>query len=366
MNASTALLVAALLAPVVAHAAGRPATCATLPAVFANAQGGDVIRLAGGRCGDVMLRGKAFEPPLRIVAADPARPPVLNSLRIVGVQGVVFEGLHVAFEPTATTYGHQNLVAFEAGSRVIWRGGNISAGAAVNGVTDGVERTPFNTVKGWPLGRGVYVAASDAEISGVEITGVERGVVAFRAGRVTIEDSHIHDIRRTMIMGAAETWRIESNLLETARPWRWGETPRGDHANYVSIQFGGGDHVQRQARIAGNATRRAADGVDVLGFVVSNVEDIEIVGNLLEGTDHQGLVLTSIQRGVVSDNALMGRAQILLRLGVRNLAVTRNLAAAVADYEKGATGNLVTEPRRRLRDVALPAGVRGMKAPVTR
>lgn len=321
-----------------ASAAEVSATCASLPAALKAASGGDTIRLAAGTCATVYLSGRTYDPPLRIVAADPASPPVFPTLRFVGVRGLELVDLVVAFKPTPTTYGHQNLVALESKSSVVLTNVRISATPAVEPALDGKN---YATVPGWPLGRGLYVSGgSDVTLQGSEVFGVERGIVLDHAGQVMLAKNGIHDIRRTMIMGDGVDVAILENRLERANPWKYGETPIGDHANYISIQQANALPVRgKTVRIVGNVTSAGGNGLEVLGLVIADADWIEVRENVISGSDHQGIMPTRVGGGVIEDNILLVRGTIYLTDKTANLAVRRNRGAGFADKLKGATGS---------------------------
>lgn len=73
---------------------------AGLAAAVANAEGGEVFLLSGGRFGALTI-GKVFPKPVTIRSADPSSPACFSELRLEGASNVTLSGLvfDYAFEP---------------------------------------------------------------------------------------------------------------------------------------------------------------------------------------------------------------------------------------------------------------------------
>jgi hypothetical protein len=335
------------------------ATPATFLKILAAAVADDVIRLAPGAYGDARITRVIPAPGVVRIVSDPASPAVFNTLRVVGGEGLTFEGVSVAFAPTATTVESQNVVSFEAAKRTTFTGGKITAGMAINGVPEtSTTYGAYGNIIGWPLGRGVFLAqSSDVEISDSEIWGVQRGLISYKSAGVRILRNHIHDLRRTFIAGDASDLTIAGNRLTGTKPWRWGETPIGDHGDFIAL-FPSALGPMSNVVIADNVAEQTPGGAAILGFTLASIRTLEVRGNLMRGTDHQGIVATDVIGAVISDNLLMGRAGILLRTGTERVVSSGNMAAYYEDRLKGASGNTLAGPRKLVSEMALPGPIR--------
>jgi len=341
-----------------AFAAELAATPATLPAVLARAVAGDVVRLAPGAYGDVKIVRVIPAPGVVRVVGEPAA--VLNSLVIRGAEGWTLDGLNVAFAPTAATREHQNVVFVDGARRIAFTRGRITAGVAVNGIPETETRLDATgNVLGWPLGRGLYVQlSSDVEVSDSEVWGVQRGLLTYKSNGVRFLRNHIHDVRRTFILGDANDLTIAGNYLYGSKPWRWGQTPIGDHGDFIALFTPAGMPSMARVSITGNVAEQRPGGTAILGFTLTGVRDLEIRGNVMSGSDHQGIVTTDVVGAVIADNVLTGRAGMILRDPTSKVEVSGNVAAFVEDRLKGSTGNSLASPRVLSGDVVLPGGGR--------
>lgn len=335
-------------------------TPATFPAALKAATSGSVLELGPGDYGNLLVSGRTFAEPLRIVAADRANPPTFNTVRVKASDGVRLEGITVAFKPTLTTTGSQNVVFVDGSRRVTFAGGKITSGPAINGIPETETKLDASgNVKGWPLGRGFYVQAStDIEISDSEVWGTQRGLLTYKSTSVRFLKNEVHDVRRTFILGDACDLTVEGNYLYGSKPWRWGQTPIGDHGDFIALFLPSGAPPMTNVRVIGNVGQQRPDGVPILGITLSGIRGLEVRGNVLTGTDHQGLLATDVHDASIADNVLTGNAGMILRTGTERIAVSGNVAAYVEDRLKGATGNMVTNPRRIVSDAPLPGSVR--------
>jgi hypothetical protein len=317
-------------------------TSATFPAALTAATAGSVLELGPGAYGNLVIYNRTFPDRLTIKAADPASPPVFNSGLLRSVDGVSLEGLSFAFQPTMTTPENQNVVAIEASKNITLTGCKVSAGMAINGVPEtATVGDAFGTVTGWPLGRGVYVQlSSGVTIAGCEVWNVQRGIAFYKAVGLTIEGTYVHDVRRTFILGDACDLTIRGNRLWGSKPWRWGQTPIGDHGDFIAL-YPSNLGPMSNVVIADNVCEQRPDGAAILGFTMASINGLDVRGNVISGSDHQGFVATAVTGLKLYDNRFTGRAQILLRLGTVGARGANNLYAGYADYSKGTGDNQI-------------------------
>jgi nitrous oxidase accessory protein NosD len=321
----------------------RAATSSTVtPETFkgklARAQSGDVIRLAPGSYGDMLIRSRTFATPLRLIAADRADPPVFNTIAVRDSHGISMEGLTIHSSPTAATVENSPVLNLETCGRIVFANGKINGGLAVNGVPEtapSLDKT--GNVVGWPTGRIIVGKCEDVRIEDTEISSLGRGILLNEATGVVIRGNEIHHLRRTAILGVGRDVLIEKNHIHDFRPWRFGQTPVGDHADFIAFWAPKNLAPLRNIRVIGN-TLDAGAGTPVLGMWFTDYTDVEIRKNVLIGTDHQGIVTTNVRGALIADNILNGRALIILREGTSDAVVRDNVTNQVWDKTKGVKG----------------------------
>jgi hypothetical protein len=361
-----ARLVGGLAAAILLFACGSQAPAApstvtpeTMRRALDDARPGDVLRLAPGRYGDLDINNRRFETPIRIVPHDPANPPVFNTITIRQTEGVSLEGVAVLYQPTEASREHSPVIGLENCKRVSFIGGRVASGPSVNGVPEDAPKLDgTGNVQGRPTGRIRISKCQEVAIERNDISNLGRGIVLADARGVRIVGNNIHDLRRTAVLGAASDLLIEGNRLHDVRPWRWGQTPVGDHADFIALWSPQNGGPYRNIRIINNIMAQQADTA-ILGMWLAGpagYEDVEIRGNVISGTDHQGIVLSDTRRVVVAGNTLYGAAQMLFRPGVTDAEITGNAAAGFTDRNKGETGVRMKDnrgaPKGRWRDPA--------------
>lgn len=317
------------------------ATPETLASIVLRAVDGDVIRLSPGSYGDVKITRVIPSPGVVRMVGDPAAS--LNSLVTRGAEGWTFDGLNVSFAPTPTTRESQNVVFIDASKRITFTRGRITAGVAVNGIPETETKLDITgNVLGWPLGRGFYAQLSeDVEISDSEVWGVQRGLLTYKSNGVRFLKNHVHDVRRTFILGDANDLTIAGNYLYGSKPWRWGQTPIGDHGDFIALFTPTGMPPMARVVIRDNVAEQRPGGTAILGFTMASINGLDVRGNVITGSDHQGFLATDVTGLTLYDNQFNGRAQILLRYGTVGARGANNLYAAYADYSKGTGDNQI-------------------------
>lgn len=327
---------------------------ATLAAVLASAVAGDTLQLFEGSYGDVSIRRLNFAQPIRLVCADPAKPPVLRSLLVSESQGVDLEGLTFAYTPNAATLSFSAVVRIVKSAHVRVMGGEITSGPAVNGVAaSALELDSTGNVVGLPTCRGVSLEASqDIAIEGVHLHHLHRGVIVdHNCARVNVWLNEIDHTRKSCVMGGCDDLVVEANRLHSVNPWRYGQTPEGDHADYIALLNGGTDPISKMT-VRANRMWRGAGAPLMGGWVQGKVPGLlvyEFEDNLIVGGDHQGLIVSDVKGGSIRGNVMLqddlaGKPiGIILQTSTANLAVSDNLVGSLTDKALGAGGNKLAD-----------------------
>lgn len=340
-------------------------TPATLAAGLKSCAPGDVLALAPGDYGPLSIAKRTFDPPLTIKSADPAKPARFTKATISGGGGVDLVGLVFAYVPDMTTVADTPVVYLNATSRVRILGGEITGGLAVNGVPEeALTLDKSGNVIGWPTCRGVSVLnSSDVVVEGVDIHHCHRGIILTTSRRVSILGGKIHHQRKTGIAGGADEVRIEGNHFHSNRPWRYGQTPAGDHGDWIAIWTSdkGLDGVYIRDNLM-----ETGEGLPMMGCWIGGksggiIDDWEMARNTIIGGDHQGLMVSNATNGRIIDNVLMQDVAsakhlgIIVRTGAEDTEVRGNTAGSISDPAKVAGNTLVAKPAADLISGAVAA-----------
>jgi hypothetical protein len=319
-----------------APAATIHATPATLATALKSAADGDVLNLAAGAYGDLIV-SRVFTDPLVIRASDPTRPPVFNKVALNSAKGVTLDGVVIRYEPTASTRAHTPVLAIDNSERIAVLNSDISAGPSINGVAEAAEKQDATgNVLGWPVGRAAQVMSStDVRLEGNRFHHTDRGIILNKSLRVRILQNEVDSLRRSAIAGNASELDIVGNYFHGSKPWRWGDTPAGDHAEFMLLFPAPGERMSR-VRIAENITTNDT-GVDILGLNGGSVDGLVYEDNVVTGTDHQAIMWTDAPGAIIRRNVAIGRGQIILRTGMTGAQVIDNLAAGVWFSPSGLT-----------------------------
>ncbi len=347
----------ALCAPLLLMAACGPATASPggpvkpseLAGALAGAKCGKTISLAEGEFGDVSVEGGGCTSPLVLTSADPAKPAVLRTLRIEG-GGVTVKDLRVAYTPDARSASFSCVVSIDGARDVTLSGLKIIGGGAVTGVAEtATEGDNTGNVIGLPTGRGVCIQGSqDVTLSDSEVARFHRGILVNKSSKVTLRKNDIHDMRTTAIVGAqVSDLTIDGNWLHDAHPWRWGQTPVGDHADFLALWSNKGQpEPNARVVVTGNKFEQA-DGKSILGMWFQGSDsapftDAVISNNTFLLANLQGIALWNTKGVTIEGNTMLRTGDepkqapgILLRDGVTGAVMSGNRLNLIDDKSGG-------------------------------
>lgn len=331
-----------------AEAASLKATPATLEAVIRQAGPGDTVTLAPGEYGNSGVGRR--RTPLTLVSADPANPAVFRTFSVTDSSDVTIDNVVVKLTPDAKTVSWSCTVNVEDSQNVNFLRSRISGGPAVSGV-DMTAKDTDNTgnVIGLSTARGVCISSSQGvTFADNEVSKFHRGFVMNRVSKVTLRNNDVHDMRTTAIVGSDVTdLLIEGNHLHDAHPWRWGETPAGDHADFLAL-WSNARQTTPNARVSiiGNRFEQA-DGKDILGMWFEGKEaapftDAVITKNVFLIANLQGIMLWHTQGARIEQNVMRRvgdnpkqSPSILLRAGTTGVTMSNNTLNVIDDASGG-------------------------------
>jgi Ca2+-binding RTX toxin-like protein len=329
-------------------------SAAELGSALATAQAGDTIYLAAGDYGDVSIKAK-FAGAVTITSADPQNLATFHTLAVTGSQGVHLDNVGVTFTPTATTTASSPALKVDGSSDIAFTRGWVHGGDAINGVAPtATAGDSTGNVFGLPTGYGVNITnSSNVRIASVDIDHLDRGIVLSNDQNVLIANNDIHDLRRSGIVGSGlNNVTVDGNHIHDSNPWRWGQTPLGDHADFLAFWTDSSQATDStNIRIVNNVMEQG-NGVAVLGMWLQGASaggtgqagftNVVISNNAFLDGNNQAIALTGVSGGSVDHNVLLqtsGDAKaapgIALRAGAQNISVSGNITAAgVVDASK--------------------------------
>jgi len=222
---------------------------------------------------------------------------------VIGGRGVVLRNLTIA-PPPATNINSQ-AVRIVGCPDVLVEGCTITGQAATTGVAIDAPG-PAGLVIGLWAGEGLHVEGSaGAIIRRNVITRFHQGITAGKFDRLTIADNTVDNVRTTPIACTpGNDCRITGNKLGAAHPWRWGQTPAGDHGDRIHVWTAGGDV---SGLVIADNILDEGNGAPILGVFIQpkdgNFTAVTIARNKLSGSNGQGIVLKGVS-GLVADNVL--------------------------------------------------------------
>lgn len=217
----------------------------------------------------------------------------------------------------------------------------ITGQAAVSGVKQ-TDPGPAGLVIGLWAGEGIHVEQSPgASILRNVITQFHQGIT-FSGADIKIADNIITNLRTSGIVGSpGNNVTISGNGIGASYPWRWGQTPAGDHGDKIHLWTTVGNI--RGLKITDNVLNDGA-GVAILGIFLQpkkgGFDDVTIENNTIKIGQGQGMSLGYV-RGSVSYNTLVP-------LGTGKATARIDANAGCAGVWRGNTGGLGVVFNRKL------------------
>lgn len=323
-----------------------------LMTALAAAKGGEVISLPPGDYGDVEIIDRKPAVPITLRSADPKDPARFRTLLLDACDGLILEGLAVAFTPTSMTVAHSSAVMLRRCGRIVVRGCKVLGD--VNGAVTGIAATtspdaarPDASVLGLPIGRAITVErCDDVRIERNDIARFLRGVTLTNSSNVQIIDNDIHHIRTSPILGAAWPVKITGNWLHSNCPWNYGGN--GDHGGFIRLWLEAGQPAMVGVVIADNLLDQGSGPPVVAvhlqdkaaaGLPSNGYRNLTIAGNVTLNGSTQAYTLENCH-GVLTD-CLMLQTEGTVKQGPSLLfkegtamAVERNTLTDVGDMVK--------------------------------
>ena len=263
------------LALLLAACGSNPAYAAALPSLYLKnmvgkvVEGGTYSKITLINCTDCVVRNVTVTPP-------PATNINDQAVRVIGSPGVLIEK------------------------------SRMTGQAALVGVKQ-TDPGPAGLVIGLWAGEGIHIESSPrAIIRDNIITQFHQGIAVGKMDRLTVEFNTLANLRTSGIVGVpGNDLHIIGNGIGASYPWRWGQTPAGDHGDKIHLWSAGGDTTG--LTITDNVLDDGK-GVAILGILIQNKNGnfhrVVIERNTIRIGQSLAMMLTGVN-GSVSFNTLV-------------------------------------------------------------
>lgn len=304
-----------------------------LTAALERARGGETLRLAAGRFGNIRVQNRTFSQPVIVASDNPAAPATIDRLVLNGVNGMTFRDLEIGSplasgEPEYVKMAEVRQSADIRFERVFFHG-SLDDNAANDG---------------W----GIYFGdCNRVGIADSRFEELMRGAVFERCRDVRLTGSRFHKMRSDGAnFASVQQVAIDRNRFSSFHPvgsdhgdaiqfWTLMGPPSTDIviSNNVLLE---GEGTGPQGILMNGARTGPYQRVKILnnllyssgawhGILVDNAEDVEIRGNsTLSRQDDEKVFwisLKQVARADVADNV----AERLIQDGNRDIKLGRNL-----------------------------------------
>ncbi len=285
----------------------------TITAVLKAAKDGDNLALEPGFYGDYKIINKHPVSGLAVSSVDSDNPAVFNTLYFYNGVGVHFTGVKISMTPTMATNSFSPALKSTGSVDCSFSDGVIVGGNSVNGVPeDALALDSTGNILGWPTAYGVQINNStNIKIVGNQISHFAKGIVLSINAGVSLIDNTLVDFRSSGITGGSNhDLIISGNSISTFHPWRWGQTPVGDHGDFIHLWTNAGEVVPCQNIHITNNMLTQDQGIAILGLFLEDnsgkgFSDVTIANNAIINGNHQAMRLENLVESSIQQNVLL-------------------------------------------------------------
>jgi nitrous oxidase accessory protein NosD len=280
----------------------RVANAAQLADAVKNAKGGEIIQLAAGVYGDVVIDQRDFARPLTIAAAQPGAARI-ETLQVRGSKNIAFRDLALGRARRPGEPDWMTLHRVNDSSGISFTGVTVHGSDDDDPSNDGYGVTVTNS-QGVKFAKSVFrdlwkalmlVGSSDVEVSGSRFTGLrEDGINAAGCEDLVIDGNHFEDFRPLA----------------------------GGHPDAIQLYTAQQQRGQSRIRITNNVILQGK-GAGVQGIWIAEPKtygyrDVVIANNLIHSNDMwNGIGLVGVTGAKVTGNTLVSSDQDEKTLWVR-------------------------------------------------
>lgn len=301
------------------------------------AVGGDTISLKSGVYSNLYIANRDFGKGITITSADAANPAVVQGFNVTKSAGITFSNLAMTVPDSA----HDNCMQVNTSSNIVFDSVKFSGSAG----DTAYKISPF-TIRG---SDGVTVQNS-------EFTHLRVGVNALNSQNININNNYFHDIHTDGVeSGGNININISNNYFTE---WRH---DGDDHPDAIQFWTTGTTRSSENIVVANN-TFWVGGGTAIHGLFMTDqlgnlpYKNVAVTGNVIVGAEYNGITLSHVESGTVSNNAVIGLANVESWLTVQystGLQVTNNVATTLRLIENTLTTSLANTVISQVYDGAM-------------
>lgn len=258
-----------------------------LVAALKSAGAGDTIELASGNYTPVMLKNVNFSSDVTITSKDPNAEAVMNGLVIHNSSGLVFTNLEWAVDPAKPQYAYG-----------VFNSSNITLDQL--NVHGSLNNTPADDAAALIIRDSINVTLKNSEFHQLK-----NAVTHMDDDKLIITNNNFHDLLQDGIHGGGS-----SNVTISRNTFTDFFTGLG-HPDAIQFWTSFTTHSAQNITISDNVVMRGAGSAIQGIFITDQVGNlpyinVTITGNLLVGTNYNGIVVANADGLTITDNTVAG------------------------------------------------------------
>lgn len=254
-----------------------------------SAQGGETIELASGNYTPISLWNLNFSKDVTVTSKDPNAEAVMSSLAVSNSSGLVFKNLEWAVDPTTPEH-HWKFGVYNS-SNITFDNLNVHGS---------LDNDPSNDRYGLRVRDSENVTVKNSEFQELQYA-----VDLIDSEHVTVTNNNFHDLHQDGVHGGGN-----SNLTISKNTFTDFHTGVG-HSDAIQLWTSGTTTSAHDITISDNVVMRGA-GDPIQGIFVTDqignlpYVNLTISGNLIVGSNYNGIVVSNVEGLKLSDNVVAG------------------------------------------------------------
>ena len=264
-----------------------------------NARTADtVIVLKEGNYGSFNFNARESALGIKLIAADPSKPPVFQGVTISNANGLHIEG--IKFQPPA---------GVNFGNGLTLR--NVEDATLTKNVFGGVEGSHANVHRGLVVDR-----SSDIVVHDNQFSGMHRGAVFTNTNDVKVTHNDVTKMRgEGFNFAGVKNVEIGHNEMQDFRP------AAGDHPDFIQFWTRGMQTASENIHIHNNTMIQNNPGLSVQGIFMDNdfripYKNVVIEKNLIQTGMPHGITLDLAEGVRILDNVALSVTGAKFRVGI--------------------------------------------------
>lgn len=291
--------------------------------ILSTSRDGDVIQLAAGNYGQVLLKGIHVPGNVTITSADPQNIAVLNGLKVYNSSGLSFTNL----EFSNVVDGLHNAFQILGSSNIVLDHLNVHG--------------PNNMGSGMEVALMMVRSSTNVTVSNSEFSSGWHGLSMLNNTGLTVADNYFHNIRTDGVRGGGN-----SDLLITRNMFTDFHPATDDHPDAIQLWTTHTSTSATNITISDNLVVRG-QGEPTQGIFMRDIsgsvpfQNVTITGNMIAGGRYNGIAVDHIDTGTIANNVVAGftgEKSWIRADNSTNLSVTNNEATHFTSQMKAEVG----------------------------